>query len=43
MQFKRALNDIERTQLSPNLIEVNKQLKKTKDALDLRNDDHKYY
>ena len=31
MQFKQAIDDIERTELSPNLTEVNRQLKKTKD------------
>jgi len=36
MQFKRAIEDIERTSLSPNLVEINKHLKKTKDSLDLR-------
>lgn len=41
MQFKRAIDDIENQTLSPNLVEVNKQLKKTKDQLDLRNDDKK--
>ena len=43
MQFKRAIDDIERTQLSPNLVEVNKHLQKTKNSLDLRQDDSKYY
>jgi len=36
MQFKRAIEDIEKTSLSPNLAEVNRHLKKTKDMLDLR-------
>lgn len=43
MQFKSAIDDIERTELSPNLMEINRQLKKTKDALDLRQDDTKLY
>ena len=41
MQFKQAIHDIDTTTLSPNLAEINKHLKKTKDMLDLRNDDGK--
>ena len=41
LQFKRAIDEIEKSQLSPNLVEVNRALKKTKDSLDLRQDDSK--
>lgn len=30
MQFKRAIDDIERTTLSPNMAEINMHIKKTK-------------
>ena len=43
MQFKRSIQEIENQVLSPNLTEINKHLKKTKDQLDLRQDDTKYY
>lgn len=39
----KSIKDIENQKLSPNLVEINKHLKKTKDQLDLRNDDAKYY
>ena len=42
MQFKKAIEEIEHTELSPNLNEINKHLQKTKDALDLRHDDDKF-
>jgi len=41
MQFKRAIEDIDQSALSPNLVEINRHLKKTKDLLDLRQDDSK--
>ena len=41
MQFKSAINDIENSTLSPNMAEINRQLKKTKDQIDLRPDDSK--
>ena len=31
MQFRNAIDDIENTTLSPNMVEINRQLKKTKD------------
>lgn len=41
MQFKRAIDDIECTTLSPNMAEINMHIKKTKEKLDLRQDDSK--
>ena len=42
MQFKRAIKDIENQALSPHLANVNRAIKKTKDGLDLRQDDSKF-
>ena len=42
MQFKRAIKDIENQALSPHLANVNRAIKKTKDGLDLRQDDNKF-
>ena len=41
MQFKQAFDEIELTTLSPNLKEINNQVRKTKEQLDLRHDDSK--
>jgi len=41
LQFKRAIDDIEHQALSPNMVELNRQMKHAKDRLDLRQDDNK--